>query len=115
MALKLYMDHHIPREVTNGLRLRRVDVLTAFEDHTDRLQDPDLLDRATTLRRVLFTRDSDLLIEAKRRQESGGYFFGVIYAHQLRATIGQCIQDLELITQIADESDTQNTVIFLPL
>ena len=27
MAVKLYMDHHVPRAITNGLRLRRIDIL----------------------------------------------------------------------------------------
>jgi hypothetical protein len=29
MAVGIYMDVHIPRSITNGLRLRGVDVLTA--------------------------------------------------------------------------------------
>ena len=28
----LYMDHHVPRVITIGLRMRQVDVLTAYED-----------------------------------------------------------------------------------
>jgi len=32
MAIKLYMDHHVPRAITEGLRLRGVDVLTAEDD-----------------------------------------------------------------------------------
>ncbi len=28
------MDHHVSRAITNGLRLRGVDVLTAYEDGT---------------------------------------------------------------------------------
>ena len=49
MAVKLYMDHHVPRAITNGLRLRRIDILTAFEDKTHEIDDPALLDRATLL------------------------------------------------------------------
>lgn len=30
MALALYLDHHMPRAVAAGLRLRTVDVLTAY-------------------------------------------------------------------------------------
>lgn len=30
MAIALYMDHHAPRAITVGLRLRGVDVLTAY-------------------------------------------------------------------------------------
>ena len=31
MSLAFYMDHHVPRAITVGLRLRGVDVLTAYE------------------------------------------------------------------------------------
>ena len=64
MALALYMDHHVPRAITGGLRLRGVDVLTALEDGASELDDPALLDRAGALGRVLFTQDDDLLAEA---------------------------------------------------
>ena len=60
MGLRLYMDHHVPRAITIGLRLRQVDVVTAFEERTHKLADSDLLDHATTLGRVLFTQDDDL-------------------------------------------------------
>lgn len=39
MTLRLYMDHHVPVAVTEGLRLRRVDVLTAYEDGTAQVED----------------------------------------------------------------------------
>ena len=47
------MDVHVPRAITEGLRLRGVDVLTAQEDRTARLTDAELLDRAAALDRVL--------------------------------------------------------------
>ena len=46
MPITLYMDHHVPRAITAGLRNRGVDVLTAYEDNTHELDDPALLDRA---------------------------------------------------------------------
>ena len=49
------MDVHISAAITEGLRLRGVDVLTAQEDGARRLPDPALLNRATELGRVLFT------------------------------------------------------------
>jgi len=67
MSVRLYMDVHVRRTVTAGLRLRGVDVMTAQEDGAGELLDPELLDRATELGRVLFTQDDDLLREAKRR------------------------------------------------
>ena len=115
MTLKLYMDHHVPRAITSGLRSRQVDVLTAYEDGTTMTLDPDLLDRVTALDRVLFTRDNDLLEEATKRQQSGAQFKGVIYAHQRRVSIGQCIADLELIATIGTDEDVAGKAIFLPL
>ncbi|MEA3349438.1 MAG: DUF5615 family PIN-like protein [Chloroflexota bacterium] len=115
MAIRFYMDHHVPRSITNGLRLRDVDVITAYEDGTSRFDDPDLLDRSGALGRVLFTRDDDLLAEAAQRQRSGISFQGVIYAHQLHITIGACIRDLEIIAKIGEPDDLMSGVIFLPL
>ena len=115
MACKLYMDHHVPRAITNGLRLRHVDVLTAYEDKAHELDDSALLDRATALGRALFTQDDDLLVEAKQRQQRDIPFCGVIYAQQRDVSIGQSIQDLELIALLGTEEDLNNRVIYLPL
>ena len=82
--LALYMDHHVPRAITEGLRLRGIDVITAYEDGADDMEDSALLDRATELGRVLFTQDDDLLAEATKRQKEGVTFGGVIYSHQLQ-------------------------------
>jgi hypothetical protein len=115
MAVGLYMDVHVRRAVTVGLRLRGVDVLTAQEDGAWNFDDPRLLDRASELRRVLFTHDDDLLREGARRQETGETFAGVIYAHQLKLTVGQCIEDLELITQATKPAEWINRITYLPL
>lgn len=81
MAVGIYMDVHIPRSITNGLRLRGVDVLTAQEDGTIMLTDPELLDRATELSRILYSQDDDLLVEANYRLQNNIEFSGIIYSH----------------------------------
>ncbi|MFQ5595068.1 MAG: DUF5615 family PIN-like protein, partial [Anaerolineae bacterium] len=101
MSIALYMDEHVHRAITEGLRLRDVDVLTVQDDHRRNMPDATLLDRATELQRVMFSQDEDLLVEAKHRQTEGIPFTGVIYAHQLRITIGACVRDLELIAKAA--------------
>jgi hypothetical protein len=114
MPLALYMDHHVPRAITLGLRLRGVEVLTAYEDGASELEDENLLDRAGEVGRVLFTRDDDLLAEATKRQRAGVPFGGIVYAHQLRVSIGRCVEDLELIAKAGEPADVMNQVIFLP-
>jgi predicted nuclease of predicted toxin-antitoxin system len=115
MSVALYFDVHVPRAIAQQLRLRGVDVLTAQEDGTDQLLDSELLDRAMALNRVLFSQDDDLLREATQRQRHGEYFAGVIYAHQLKVTIGQCVQDLELIAKVTEPKDFADWVEYLPL
>lgn len=115
MPLALYMDQHVPRAITNGLRLRGVDVLTAYEDGASQLSDSDLLERARELKRVLFTQDDDLLAEAAKRLRGGIPFYGVIYAHQLRVSIGTCVHDLEIIARAGEPEDMLNGILFLPL
>jgi predicted nuclease of predicted toxin-antitoxin system len=115
MGLALYMDQHVPKAITVGLRLREVDVLAAYEDGAAEFSDPQLLDRAQELQRVLFTQDDDLLREAAQRQQDGVSFSGIIYAHQLQVSIGACVRDLEMIAQVGEAADLMDQIQFLPL
>ena len=115
MATALYMNHNVDRAVTDGLRLRGVDVLTAYEDRAHELEDPELLDRATALGRPLFSTDKDLIVEARRRQKSGQSFAGVIFAEQSRLGIGAQIDDLEIIAKTSEPEELANTLFFLPI
>jgi len=115
LTLRLYLDHHVPLAITQGLRLRRVDVLTAYEDGSAELEDPPLLERATELGRVLFTQDEDLLATASEWQKTGRKFAGVFYGHQLQLTIGQAVRDLELAADVLEPEDLENRVEYLPL
>ena len=115
MSIALYMDQNVPRAITVGLRLTGLDVITAYEDGTTEMSDAELLVRAGELERVLFTQDDDLLAEAAKRQREGIPFRGVIYAHQLRVSIGICIRNLEIIAKAGEPEDLINRVQFLPL
>ena len=114
MAIGLYMDVHIPKAITIGLRLRGVDVLTAQEDGMITLSDADLLDRATELGRTLYSHDDDLLSEAHARLSLGRDFAGVIYSHQLTSPIGHCVEDLEIIAKTCEPVDMLNQIEFIP-
>ena len=54
-------------------------------------------------------------MEGVRRQRTGEPFAGIIYAHQLRVTTGQCINDLELIAKVYDPADLAGRIEYLPL
>src|SRR5580700_3753695 len=98
------MDVHVRRAVTSALRLRSIDVLTA-EDGAAELDDDRLLERATELGRVLVSQDDDPLREGARRLREQKAFSGIIYAHQLRITIGQIVEDLELVATATSKEE----------
>lgn len=115
MSIPLYMDEHIPKAITIALRSRGLDILTVQEDNMTAKSDPELLDRAYKLRRVLFTFDDDLLSEAAKRQRESKPFCGVIYGHPLRVSIGMCVRDLQTICNHGEIEEMENRVEFLPL
>ncbi len=98
MAVPLYMDVHVPRSITEQLRRRGVDVLTAIEDGSNCLDDAALLERAAELRRLLVTQDIRFKARAEAWQASGRNFASLAFAHPLGITIGQFVRDLELIS-----------------
>ena len=108
------MDQHVPAAITNGLRRRVVDVLTAYGDNAAEFDDVSLFARATGLERVFFSQDDDFLVIADQWLQEGRDFSGLVYAHQLGITIGQAIRDLELIARALEPEDMRNRIEFLP-
>lgn len=114
MTLGLYMNHHVPAAISEGLRRRSVDVVTAFEDGAASWDDEKLLARTTQLGRVLFSQDEDLLAVTHNWLKTGKDFSGLVYAHQQQTTIGQAIRDLELIAKALEPEDMRNRIEFIP-
>ena len=114
MAIALYMDVHVPQAITEQLRRRSIDVLTAFEDGTTELLDDQLLARVTELKRVLFTQDIRFRVLAETWQIKDKQFSGLIFGHQLGGTIGQFVKDLELIAKVSEPDEWINTIEYIP-
>ena len=108
------MDVHVPQAITHQLRRRGVSVMTAQEDGTGTLEDPDLLRRTTGLGRVLFTQDIRFRVRAEEWQRSGTPFAGLIYAHQ-RNSIGVLVHELEMLAKASEPEEWRNQVVHLPL
>jgi hypothetical protein len=112
--LSFYMDHHVHRAITEGLRRRAIDVITAFEDGREEADDEALLERATALDRILVSQDDDVLKIAKRWQRSSREFAGVAYAIQQHIDIGGTIEYLELISHLKSAEEMRNSVEYIP-
>jgi hypothetical protein len=55
------------------------------------------------------------LREGTRLQRTAGEFSGIVYAHQLRVTIGQMVADLDLIAKVTILEEWQGRIEYLPI
>ena len=115
MSLLLYMDENVEQAITDGVVACNLNVFTVHQDEYRKRPDSDILDRATELGRVIFTRDADFLVEAQLRQSKGIAFLGVIYCHKMRLGIGACIAEIELVAKVLTAEEMSNAVQFLPV
>jgi len=105
---KYYMDEHVPKAVTTGLRRRGIDVLTTQEANLLAASDEAHLALANREERVVFTQDADFL----RLHAEGVPHAGIVYAHQ-QTRIGAIVRGLVLIFRILEPQDMRNHVEFL--
>jgi hypothetical protein len=115
MAVRFYMDHHVPVAVSTQLRRRGVDVLTAYEDGRAAEDDPKLLERSTELGRVLVSFDSDFRIHAADWLTKGWFFSGVLFRFSPWVSIGSLVVDLELIAKASNAEEWENRLEKIPL
>jgi hypothetical protein len=112
--LTLYMDHHVHRAITEGLRRRGIDVVTAWEDGTEEQEDEYLLERAVELGRILVTQDQDFLGIAMNWQKSNRNFPGMVYAIQQDVDVGGTIEYLELVVLLKSADEMRNQIEYVP-
>jgi uncharacterized protein with PIN domain len=106
--IKLYMDEHVHRAVTDGLRRRGVDALTAKDAGLLETEDEQHLAFALGNGRVIFTQDAEFL----RLHASGQRHSGIVYAPQQTA-IGAILRGLLLIFDVLSPEDMANHVEFI--
>jgi hypothetical protein len=115
MPVRFFFDHDIHGDVARGLRGRGVDLVTAYEDGAHRLDDPDVFRRAVALGRVLYFYDDDHFSEIHRWQRDGRSFPGAVHVAQTKLSIGEQIEELELIAKAAEPEELRGRVTFLPV
>lgn len=113
MAIALYVDEHVAKAIVEGLVERGCDVFRVQDDGGRGRKDEWVLDRAQTLGRVVFTMDKDFLELASRCQKSGTPFRGIIYAHQMRYSVGQVVNRLSEVCRDESPETMMNWVKYL--
>jgi hypothetical protein len=106
--LRFYMDEHVPKAVTEGLRRRGVDVITVQELGLQAAEDARHLERASQDGRIVFTQDADFL----RLHASGLPHRGIVYAHQQTPAF-HILRSLMLLHDVLSPDDMVRHVEFL--
>ena len=112
--MRFYFDEHVHGAIAVGLRSRGIDVLLVQDDNRTGSDDQEVLDRAREIGRAVVTYDDDYLSLAARLHEDHQPFAPIIFLNPERITIGQAIDDLELIATAAEESELASLVTYLP-
>ena len=72
------------------------------------LTDEDQLKVAVENQAVIFTHDADFLRIALNKPH-----LGIIYVHQQKLTIGECIKKLKIIVETRTMQELENQILFL--
>jgi predicted nuclease of predicted toxin-antitoxin system len=108
--MKIYADENIETSIIEGLRRRKMRVLSATELGYRGKSDEFHLTKAFDLGAIVLTHDVDFLAMAVK---SGMVHRGIIFAHSKNVSIGDCIRGVELIAKVLTEQDMNNHIEFL--
>jgi len=90
------------------LKRRGVEAFSAKEIDKLGLTDEEQIEVATKKQAVIFTQDVDFLRIVIHKQHPG-----IIYVHQQKLTIGECIRRLKAIAETKSPEEMRNRIVFL--
>jgi len=111
--MKIYCDENIESAIIAGLRRRGIEVVSAQDAGDLGKGDEYHLKHASELEAVILTHDVDFLRIAHQWQQEGKGHKGILYAHPLDLSPGECIRMVELVTQVLTEEEMENHIEFL--
>ena len=108
--MKIFADENIERSIIDGLRRRKIEVISVIELGYEGLPDEFHIQKAYEIKAVILTHDFDFL---RISSKPGISHCGIIFAHSWNVSIGQCIRGVELISNILTVQEMENHVEFL--
>lgn len=108
--MKIYADENIETAVIEGLRRRKIIVISAVAIGYSGKPDEYHLGKAGELEAVILTHDVDFLMMASL---PGIKHRGIIFSHSKNVSIGECIRGVELITSVLNDQEMKNHIEFL--
>ena len=108
--MRIYADENIEHSIVAGLRRRNIEVIHISELDYSGKPDEFHLIKAYELKAVVLTHDADFI---KLASSSKHNHAGIIYAHSVSVSIGECIRGVELIVKLLTDEDMENHIEFI--
>jgi predicted nuclease of predicted toxin-antitoxin system len=108
MSIKIYVDESVNVAIVEGLKRRGVNAFSAKDLGKLGLTDEEQLKTAIQNQAAIFTHDVDFIKTAINKKH-----LGIIYVHQQKLTIGECIKKLKFIAETKTAEEMQNQILFL--
>lgn len=112
-APRIYTNESIPVSVATGLKRRGVDAWSARDAGNLGLSDEEQLKYASRERAVIFTHDEDFLRLVSEWMQQGKEHWGIIYVHEQKLSIGECIRRLMAYALAVEAEEMKNRLEFL--
>lgn len=106
--MRFLLDVHVHGAITQGLRLRGVEVMTCQEAGLARAKDIEIVQYAFRENWVIFSQDSDFL----RICSTTFPHRGLVYTHK-QNPINRIIQGLLLINEVLNDAEMENHIEFI--
>jgi len=106
--IKIYADESVNVAIVEGLKRRGVEAFSAKDTDKLGLTDQQQIEVTAKKQAVIFTHDADFLRIAIHKQHPG-----IIYVHQQKLSVGECIRRLKAIAETKSPQEMRNRIIFL--
>ena len=111
--IRIYTDESTSVAIAEGLKRRGVDAFSARDAGNLGLTDEEQLIYAGKEKATVFTHYTDFLQIAARWLDEGRAHQGIIYCHQARYSVGECVRKLRMLTAMLYSEDMVNHIEFL--
>ncbi len=111
--IKVYTNESVNVAITEGLKRRGIEAWSARDAGNLGMTDEEQLKYASKIRAVVFTRDDDFLMLADKWTKEKKEYYGIIYAHPQKLSIGECIRRIKLLVDLLSVEDMKNHIEFL--
>lgn len=106
--ISFYLDEHLGHAVSEGLRIKGVDVLTTLEAGMQGTSDSEQFQYAISRQRVLVTKDNDYL----RLSKGDPNHCGIVFINRAQS-IGEIVKGLMLIYEVLDADEMRGTIEYM--